>query len=168
MKIKAILISFLASILVACNNSSNVENTSIQNKSNNEQQNEKQAVVSKEDDFTFTITSDKKVYAKGEKVKIEANILYNGELAEVKVRGGGNLITWEVVNELGEEIGPRDTREDIALPYTFVKGEPYILKTADIDTTDLEDGNITVDAVVEFSLNQKDYKLNNELVFTIE
>ena len=79
MKIKAILISFLAFILVACNNSSNVENTSIKNKSNNEQQNEKQAVVSKEDDFTFTITSDKKVYAKGEKVKIEANILYNGE-----------------------------------------------------------------------------------------
>ena len=162
MKIKAILISFLASILVACNNSTSVQ------ESNNELQHEKQAVVSKEDDFTFTITSDKKVYAKGEKVKIEANILYNGELAEVKVRGGGNLITWEVVNELGEEIGPRDTREDIALPYTFVKGEPYILKTADIDTTDLEDGNITVDAVVEFSLNKKDYKLNNELVFTIE
>ena len=124
--------------------------------------------VSKEDDFTFTITSDKKVYTKGEKVKIEANILYDGELAEVKVRGGGNLITREVLNELGEEIGPRDTREDIALPYTFVKGEPYILKTADIDTTDLEEGKITVDAIVEFSLDQKDYKLNNELVFTIE
>ena len=162
MKIKAILISFLAFILVACNNSTSVQEP------NNEQQNEKQAVVSKEDDFTFTITSDKKVYAKGEKVKIEANILYDGELAEVKVRGGGNLITREVLNELGEEIGPRDTREDIALPYTFVKGEPYILKTADIDTTDLENGNITVDAVVEFSLNQKDYKLHNELVFTIE
>ena len=60
------------------------------------------------------------------------------------------------------------SREDIALPSTFVKGEPFNLKTTDIDTTDLEDDNITVNAVVEFSLNQKDYKLHNELVFTIK
>lgn len=168
MKIRAILISFLAFILVACNNSSTVENTSIQVTSYNDQQNEKQTVVSKTDDFTFTIKSDKKIYSKGEKVKIEANILYNGESSEVKVSGGGNIITWEVLNELGEEIYPRYSREDIALSYTFVKGEPYILKTTDIDTTDIEEGKITVDAIVEFHLDQKDFKLNNELVFTIK
>jgi len=168
MKIKAILISLLALILVACNDSNDVENTSSHEKLKNEQQNEKQTVVSKTDDFTFTIKSDKKIYSKGEKVKIEANILYNGDSSEVIVSGGGNLITREVLNELGEGIGPRDTREDIALPYTFVKGEPYILKTADIDTTDLEEGKITVDALVEFGLDQKEYKLKNELVFTIK
>ncbi|WP_341321801.1 hypothetical protein NSQ62_20065 [Solibacillus sp. FSL H8-0523] len=165
MKIKAILISLLALMLVACNNS--VENTITQDKPNNEQQNDKQTVVSKKDDFTFTITSDKKIYSKGEKVKIEANILFSGESSEVIVSGGGNLITWEVLNELGEEISPRYSREDIALPYTFAKGEPFILKTTDIDTTDLNPGKITVNATVEFNLNQKDYKLNNKLVFTV-
>lgn len=152
-------------MLVACNNS--VENTITQDKPNNEQQNDKQTVVSKKDDFTFTITSDKKIYSKGEKVKIEANILFSGESSEVIVSGGGNLITWEVLNELGEEISPRYSREDIALPYTFAKGEPFILKTTDIDTTDLNPGKITVNATVEFNLNQKDYKLNNKLVFTV-
>lgn len=168
MKIKAILISLLAIMLVACNASNLVGDTSIQDKSNNKQQNEMQTVISKKDNFTFTITSDKKIYSKGEKVKIEANILYNGESSEVKVRGGGNLITWEVLNKLGENLGPRYSREDIALPYTFVKGQPFILKTTDIDTTDLGDGKITVNATVEFNLNQKDFKLNNKLVFTIK
>lgn len=100
-------------------------------------------------------------------MKIEANILFSGESSEVIVSGGGNLITWEVLNELGEEISPRYSREDIALPYTFAKGEPFILKTTDIDTTDLNPGKITVNATVEFNLNQKDYKLNNKLVFTV-
>ena len=62
-------------------------------------------------------------------MKIEANILFSGESSEVIVSGGGNLITWEVLNELGEEISPRYSREDIALPYTFAKGEPFILIT---------------------------------------
>lgn len=65
MKIKAILISLLALMLVACNNS--VENTITQDKPNNEQQNDKQTVVSKKDDFTFTITSDKKYIPKVKK-----------------------------------------------------------------------------------------------------
>ena len=97
MKFKAILISFLAFLLVACNNTTSFQEP-------NKEQHEKHTVVSTTDDFTFTITSDKKIYAKGEKVKIEANILYDGELTEVKVRGGGNLITWEVLNELGDEV----------------------------------------------------------------
>lgn len=166
MKFKAILISLLAIMLVACSDS--VENTFTQDKPNNEQQNEKQKVVSKKDDFTFTITSDKKIYSKSEKVKIEANILYKGEFSEVKVRGGGNLITWEVLNEFGEEISPRYSREDIALPYTFAKGEPFILKTTDIDTTDLNPGKIIVNATIEFNHDQIDYKLNNKLVFIIK
>ncbi|MEK4627195.1 MAG: hypothetical protein ABS944_10425 [Solibacillus sp.] len=166
MKIKSILIPLLVLILFGCNY--NDENTISHEKQNNKQLNKMQIVSSDEDDFTFTITSDKKIYSKGEKVDIEANLLYNGKSSEVIVRGGGNLITSEVLNELGEEISPRYSREDIALPYTFAKGQPVILNTTDIDTTHLDLGKVTVNATVEFYLNQKDYKLNNELVFTIK